>query len=86
MIRQLAAKARRNLPGDIRVDTVWYRLTEKTLRTPDYFVHETRDWLILPYELTGFSIEELRRYRPELGDIIDRLERYLAGSASKPAA
>ena len=78
VISQLAEETRRNLPGDIRVASVWYRPTEKTLRTPDYHVHETRDWLVLPYELTGFSIEELRRYRPELGDIIDRLERHLA--------
>lgn len=75
VIRQLTVHLRRNLPREIRVASVWYRPTEKTLRTPDFFVHETRDWLVLPYELTGFSIEELRRYRPELRPVIDRLER-----------
>ena len=43
VINQLARKTRRNLPHDIRVGTVWYRPTEKTLRVPDYYVHETRD-------------------------------------------
>jgi hypoxanthine phosphoribosyltransferase len=86
VIRQFAEQARRNLPGDIRVACVWYRPTEKTLRTPDYYVHETRDWLVLPYELTGLSIEELRRLRPELRDIVDRLERVVGTDASKPAA
>jgi hypoxanthine phosphoribosyltransferase len=74
VIEQLARKTRRNLPKDIRIATVWYRPGEKTIRVPDYFVHETSDWLALPYELTGMSIDELRANRPELGSIIDRLE------------
>ncbi len=73
VIKQLAKKTRRNLPQDIRIATVWYRPTEKTLRTPEYFVHETDDWLVLPYELSGFSIEELRENRPEMLGLIDRL-------------
>lgn len=76
VIKQLARKTRRNLPGDIRIATVWYRPTEKTLRTPEYFVHETDDWLVLPYELAGFSIEELRKNRPEMAGLFDRLAPY----------
>ena len=77
VIDQLARKTRRNLPQDIRIATVWYRPSEKTLRVPDYFVHETDDWLVLPYELSGLSVDELREHRPELGSIIDRLEPLL---------
>jgi hypoxanthine phosphoribosyltransferase len=73
VIEQLAKKTRRNLPHDIRIATVWYRPSEKTLRTPDYFVHETSDWLVLPYELSGFSIEELKTNRPEMADLLDQL-------------
>ena len=79
VIGQLAKKTRRNLPKDIRIATVWYRPTEKTLRTPDYFVHETSDWLVLPYELSGFSIDELRTKRPELSGLIDRLAPLVSG-------
>ena len=77
VIDQLARKTRRNLPQDIRIATVWYRPTDKTLRVPDYYVHETQDWLVLPYELSGLSVAELRDNRPELGSIIDRLEPLL---------
>ena len=77
VIDQLARKTRRNLPHDIRIATVWFRPTERTLRKPDYYVHETSDWLVLPYELTGMSLDELREHRPELGSIIDRLEPLL---------
>jgi hypoxanthine phosphoribosyltransferase len=74
VIDQLTTKTRRNLPQDIRIASVWYRPSESTLRVPDYYVHETQDWLVLPYELSGLSIDELREHRPELGTIIDRLE------------
>jgi len=83
VIEQLTRKTRRNLPHDIRIATVWYRPTERTIRPPDYFVHETCDWLVLPYELSGNSIEELREQRPELGKIIDRLEACQEQPAAK---
>lgn len=78
---QLAKKVRRNLPHDIRTATVWYRPTDRTLSAPDFFVHETRDWLILPYELSGLSIEQLRLHKPELHSVIDRLEKLVSARA-----
>ncbi len=86
VIEQLTRKTRRNLPQDIRIASVWYRPTERTIRAPDYFVHETSDWLILPYELSGFSIEELRENRPELSDIIGRLAQAIEARNGKSAA
>lgn len=74
VIKQLSKKSRRNLPQDIRIASVWYRPTDRTLRPPDYFVHETADWLILPYELSGLSIEELRENKKEIRPVIDRLD------------
>jgi len=82
VIKQLAKKTRRNLPHDIRIATVWYRPTEKTLRTPEYFVHETSDWLVLPYELSGFSLDELRENRPAMAGLIDRLAPYVKSAAA----
>jgi hypothetical protein len=41
---------------------------------------------VLPYELTGFSIDELRKLRPELTAIIDRLDACIGRSAMEPAA
>lgn len=77
VIEQLAQKTRRNLPRDIRIASVWYRPTDRTLRAPDYYVHETQDWLTLPYELTGMTLAELRTCRPDLDAVIDRLEPLL---------
>lgn len=78
VVEQLSQKARRNLPGDIRVATVWYRPGEKTLRVPDYYVRETSDWLILPYELSGVDVEELRANKPEIAPVVDRLAELIA--------
>ena len=86
VIETLSRKTRRNLPNDIRIATVWYRPTDRTIRPPDYFVHETNDWLILPYELSGLSIEELHAHKPELAGIIDRLRPFVEARNSKPAA
>jgi len=77
VIDQLTKKTRRNLPTDIRIATVWYRPTDKTLKTPEYYVHETNDWLVLPYELSGFSIDELRDNRPEMAGLLDKLARHV---------
>lgn len=74
VIKALSKKSRRNLPQDIRIATVWYRPTEKTIRAPDFYVHETADWLILPYELSGLSLVELRHHKPEILPVIERLE------------
>ncbi len=86
VIQTLSRKTRRNLPHDIRIATVWYRPTDRTIRPPDYFVHETSDWLILPYELSGLSIDELHTHKPELAGIIDRLRPFVDARNSKPAA
>jgi hypoxanthine phosphoribosyltransferase len=73
VIQRLADKARRNLPNDIRIATVWYRPTDKTLRVPDYYIHDTQDWLVLPYELSGLCLDELREHKAEVAPVIDRL-------------
>ena len=84
VINQLTRKTRRNLPHDIRVASVWYRPTENTLRTPEYFVQETSDWLVLPYELSGFSIAELQDNRPELTPLLKRLAPHVKAEDDLP--
>jgi len=86
VIEQLRKKSRRNLPGDIRIATVWYRPMENTIRPPDFYIHETSDWLILPYELSGLSIDELREKKAEIRPVIDRLEALVKKRGNKSAA
>ena len=78
VVDELARKARRNLPRDIRTASVWFRPMQNTARAPDFFVHQPDDWLVLPYELADLSAAEIREGKPELGPILDRLSDRLA--------
>lgn len=78
LIRQLSEKTRRNMPQEVRIASVWYRPTERTLRKPDFFVHRTADWLVLPYELSGLTVDELEANKPELKPVVDRLRKLAA--------
>lgn len=84
VIDQLSRRLRRNLPADIRTASVWYRPSERSRRAPDFYVHESADWLVLPYELNGLSLDELRQHKPELDSVIDSLAAILL--ARKPTA
>jgi hypothetical protein len=37
---------------------------------PDYFLHETAEWLVFPHELDALTPEEMRERRPALCDIV----------------
>ena len=73
VIDKLARKTRRNLPHDIRIASVWYRPSIHTTKAPDFFVHKTEDWLVLPYEISGLTIEEIKSNKPELAAILEDL-------------
>ena len=77
VISDLAHKARRNLPHDIRTATVWYRPTERTVKPPDYLVHQTDNWLVLPYELAGVTDDEIAIHKPELLPILAELSDHI---------
>ena len=60
VIERLSSKAKRNMPEDTRIAMPYYKPgLSQTGRTPDYYLHTTNDWLVLPYELTGLSEEEI---------------------------
>lgn len=70
VIESLKAKMRRNLPRDIRIATPWYKPGSNiTDITPDYYIHETDQWLVFPHELDGLSREEVFAHKPGLGQL-----------------
>ena len=46
---------------------------------PDYYLHETHKWLVLPYELNGLTKEEIYRNKPFLQQIFEDLKSQGAG-------
>jgi len=41
-----------------------------TGRVPDYYLHETEQWLKFPHSLEGLSDEDVAAHRPELARIL----------------
>ncbi|WP_291843222.1 phosphoribosyltransferase family protein [Maricaulis sp.] len=60
VLETLRAKCRRNFPAQARIATVYYKpLRNTTDLTPDYYVHESDEWLVFPHEICGLSAAEL---------------------------
>lgn len=71
VINELTRRARGNTPEDIRVAVPWFKPTRnETSIVPDYFLHETAEWLVFPHELDALTAEEMRQCRPQLCDIV----------------
>jgi len=65
VIQRLKAKMKRNMPHDVRIAVPFCRSNQnKTGRIPDYYLHDTDKWLVLPYELTGLTAQEIRQNKP----------------------
>lgn len=83
-LKQIMMELEQNCAGnypEIRVATPWYKPGNNcTGRRPDYYLHETDDWLVFPHELDGLDIEEMRANKPELGPVFDRLAAHLKQS------
>jgi len=65
VITRLESRLKRNTPLALKVAALWYKpASRRTARAPDYFQHETENWLVLPYELTDLSSSELEQHKP----------------------
>lgn len=79
IVEKIHGRARKNAPDNIKVATTYYKPTKnKTKMTPDFFVHETAEWLVFPHEVDGLTREEIRAHKPYLNQVIDALDGQLA--------
>lgn len=70
-LKELAARCRHNMPETVRVATVYYKPSRnQTSLRPDFFVHETDDWLVFPHEICGLSEAEIRAHKPQAALIL----------------
>ena len=71
VINRLTRKCKRNMPEEVRVAVPYFKPVKNLSgRKPDYFLHTTEDWLVLPYELQGLSTEEITDYKPDVAPLI----------------
>ena len=74
VIAELTRRARGNTPEDIRVAVPWFKPSRnETNMSPDFFLHETAEWLVFPHELDALTPEELRECRPEIAAIVQNV-------------
>lgn len=75
VIERLQVKTKRNMARDLRVAAPYCRPdAERDNPAPDYFLHQTEDWLVLPYELTGMSRDELQAHKSWIVPLLDELK------------
>jgi len=75
VIERLKVLLRRNMPRDVRIAVPYFKPSRnQTDRTPDYFLHETEQWLKFPHSLEGLTADEVKKHRPELYDILSEAQ------------
>ena len=69
IIQDITAACKEKTP-DIKIATPYYKPgNNKTARTPDFYLHETENWLVFPHELHGLDPEEIARHKPGIDSI-----------------
>jgi len=67
----LNEKARKNIPHDVRMAMPWYKPERNIIGIePDYFIHETDDWLVFPHEMDGLTEKEIFTNKKNMREIL----------------
>lgn len=72
LLKQLKKQMRNNLPSDIRTACPWYKPNNTMVEMkPDYYVHESDEWLVFPHEVVGLTPEEVKEGKKDLVNVLD---------------
>ncbi|GAB2190845.1 phosphoribosyltransferase [Sessilibacter sp. MAH2] len=86
VLNRLQKKTRRNMPEDVKIATLWRKPSlERVERKPDFYVHETEDWLVFPYELDGLTEQEIGQEKSFVHKICEKYN-IAKVSATEPKA
>lgn len=67
LIKQLSILMRNNMPTDVRIACPWYKpQNSKVDIEPDYYIHESEEWLVFPHELSGLNPDEIINGKQDL--------------------
>ena len=74
IILDLREACNKNTP-EIKIATPYFKPNKnQTDRHPDFFIHETDQWLIFPHELEGLTFEDIKENKPELKNLIEQIK------------
>jgi hypoxanthine phosphoribosyltransferase len=72
LIKAIRSQSRLNTPRDIRVACPWYKPSKNEVDfEPDYYLHESAEWLVFPHELEGLQVSEIAAGKGDLVNILD---------------
>ena len=72
LIKAIRKQSRKNAPADMRVACPWYKPSKNSVDfEPDYFLHESAEWLVFPHELDGLELSEIGEGKKDLANILD---------------
>jgi hypoxanthine phosphoribosyltransferase len=75
LIKQIRKQSRLNAPSDIRVACPWYKPSKNAVKfDPDYYIHESEEWLVFPHELAGLEADEIAQGKSDLANILHLFE------------
>lgn len=75
LLAELSVKMRRNMPRTVRIATPWYKPAKnETELAPDFYLHETDEWIVFPHELAGLEFSDIRDGKSELQPLLDIFE------------
>jgi hypoxanthine phosphoribosyltransferase len=78
IILDLETACKKNTP-EIKVATPYFKpMKNKTDRKPDFYLHETEKWLVFPHELEGLSMDEIIEFKPELSDLLKKINPFIS--------
>lgn len=71
LIDTMAAGLKLNMPDEIRVAVPYYKPSRnETTRIPDYYLHESEEWLVYPHSIEGLAKEEIKANKPKIYEIL----------------
>jgi hypoxanthine phosphoribosyltransferase len=75
LIKAIKKQSRLNAPTDIRVACPWYKPSKNSVKfEPDYYLHESKEWLVFPHELDGLEVAEIAAGKKDLANILELFE------------
>ena len=75
LIKAIRKQSRLNAPTEMRVACPWYKPSRNSVDfEPDYYLHESEEWLVFPHELDGLELSEISEGKKDLANILHLFE------------
>ena len=73
VIKNLKKACKKNTPN-IKIATPYYKPSNnKTEIEPDFYIHKSNKWLVFPHELEGLNLDEIKKNKPEMNNLVDKI-------------